>query len=250
MSNPSVEKSSRSSAYRRPKTVNRAGASAQPPLTPSTPGLAEGILTGPRVHAYRLEAEHSGARGERSEQCRGGEDPSLQRADRRPTNAACSAAKKVLVHSPENEAMTVAQLSQRAEVASHVVRYYSRQGLLTPMRHPDNQYRLYCSAHVRRLRFIQQAKALGFSLREIRGLLQDAEQGRSPCPRVRALMAARIAENRRKLDELIALQGRMEDALRRWETLPDRIPSDDSVRHLIESYDGAMTALATSMHRA
>ena len=146
--------------------------------------------------------------------------------------------------------MTVVQLSQRAGVASHVVRYYTRLGLLTPVRHPDNQYRLYCSAHMSRLRFIQQAKALGFSLREIKSLLQDAEQGRSPCPRVRALLATRIEENKRKLDELVALQGRMEEALRRWEMLPDRVSSDDTVCHLIESYDDVMTSAATTPHRA
>ncbi|MFZ0257106.1 MAG: MerR family transcriptional regulator [Gammaproteobacteria bacterium] len=179
--------------------------------------------------------------------------PSIQHGDRMPANAADSgaagarrsgAATKVLVHRPEYEAMTVAQLAQRAGVACHVVRYYSRQGLLTPVRHPDNQYRLYCSAQVSRLRFIQQAKALGFSLKEISSLLQDAEQGRSPCPRVRALIATRIEGNRRKLNELIALQGRMEDALRRWKTLPDGIPNDDTVCHLIESYDAVMGSSA------
>lgn len=144
--------------------------------------------------------------------------------------------------------MTVAQLAQRAGVASHVVRYYSRQGLLTPRRHPDNQYRLFCSTQVSRLRFIQQAKALGFSLSEIRSVLHDAEQGKSPCPRVRALIATRIEENRRKLDELMALQGRMEDALRRWETLPDGVPNDDTVCHLIESYNDLIASSATSMH--
>ena len=154
-------------------------------------------------------------------------------------HAAGSAAKRLLGHRLENEPMTVAQLSQRTGVASHVVRYYSRQGLLTPVRHPDNQYRLYCSAQVSRLRFIQQAKALGFSLKEISSLLQDAEQGRSPCPRVRALIATRIEENRCKLDELIALQGRIQDALRRWETLPDRVPSDDTVCHLIQPYEAS-----------
>lgn len=161
-----------------------------------------------------------------------------------------SPAPKLPVHRSENEAMTVAQLSERAGVASHVVRYYSRQGLLTPARHPDNKYRLFCRTHVSRLRFIQQAKALGFSLSEIRSFLQDAEQGRSPCPRVRALIATRIEENRRKLDELIALQGRMEDALRRWETLPDRVPHDETICYLIESYDDVMASSANTPHRA
>lgn len=185
--------------------------------------------------------------------------PSIQRTDSKPARPSDSAdarahcrnePKRSGVLRPENEAMTVAQLSRRSGVESHVVRYYSRQGLLTPLRHPDNQYRLYCSAHVARLRFIQQAKALGFSLSEIRRFLQDAEGGRSPCPRVRALIASRIEANRRKIDDLIALQNRMEDALRRWETLPDHAPENDSVCHLIESYGAMRASPATNTHGA
>ena len=51
--------------------------------------------------------------------------------------------------------MTVSQLSKRSGIAPHVARYYSCIGLLTPVRHPDNDYRSVCfvtqseSAHQR-----------------------------------------------------------------------------------------------------
>ena len=38
--------------------------------------------------------------------------------------------------------MTVSELSRQGRVARHVVRYYSRIGLLSPARHPDNGYKL------------------------------------------------------------------------------------------------------------
>jgi MerR family Zn(II)-responsive transcriptional regulator of zntA len=145
--------------------------------------------------------------------------------------------------------MTVNELAQSAGVTVYVVRHYTRIGLLTPMRHPHNGYKIFRETHVRRLRFIQQAKALGFSLSEVRRILQDAEQGKSPCPRVRDLVATRIKENRRKLEELIVLQRRMEDAQRRWEMLPDRVPNDDTVCHLIESFDDVMACSAAPARR-
>jgi MerR family Zn(II)-responsive transcriptional regulator of zntA len=258
MSNHPIKKSLRTLASRRPTALNGEGARARSLLTSFIRILAEDIPKSPRTHPDRPEAVYVSARVGQSEQSCGLAELSGQRADSKPTHAADHAharsrrhpAKEWLAHRSGHDVMTVAQLSQRAGVSSHVVRYYSRRGLLTPVRHPDNQYRLYCSAHVSRLRFIQQAKTLGFSLREIQSLLQDAEQGKSPCPRVRSLIASRIEANRRKLDALMALQRRMEDALRRWETLPDRVPSADTVCHLIESYDGAMTALATTAHGA
>ncbi len=131
--------------------------------------------------------------------------------------------------------LTVHQLAERAETTPHAVRYYTRIGLLKPDRHPENGYKLFAYDDVRRLRFIRQAKALGFTLNEIADVLHDAEQGRSPCPRARGLIKRRIEENRRKLEKLAELQRRMEEALAAWERMPDGMPDGHTVCHLIES---------------
>ena len=132
-------------------------------------------------------------------------------------------------------AMTVTELARRAEVAPHVVRYYARLGLLQPGRHPDNGYRLFSDQQCKRLRFIRQAKALGFSLSEIRDILGDSEHGESPCPKVRDILKKRVQRTRQELEELLHLQERMEEALERWERMPDGVPDGQTVCHLIES---------------
>ncbi len=129
---------------------------------------------------------------------------------------------------------TVSELATRASVTPDTVRHYVQIGLLQPRRNPDNGYKLFETADVQRLLFVRQAKSLGFTLNEIREILAHAQQGESPCPRVREIIHRRITENRRHLDELIALQQRMESALASWETLPDGMPSGESVCHLIE----------------
>lgn len=131
--------------------------------------------------------------------------------------------------------MTVADISRRSGVTPHAVRYYSRLGLLVPGRHPDNGYRQYDQQDVARLRFIRQAQSLGFSLEEIADILRESGQGKSPCPRVRAILSGRIEENRRRLAELQDLQRRMEQALAHWACMPDGMPDGHSVCHLIES---------------
>lgn len=130
--------------------------------------------------------------------------------------------------------ITVKTLSKHSGVSEHTVRYYSRIGLLKPSRNPENGYRLFDRTDVARLRFVRHAQNLGFSLSEIAEILQDAEQGQSPCNKVRDYMKQRIDENRRKIQALLELQVRMEKALEIWEGLPDQGPDPQVVCHLIE----------------
>lgn len=67
--------------------------------------------------------------------------------------------------------LSIGQIAQRAGVAIDTVRYYERDGLLAPARRLASGYRRYGEAELKRLRFIRRAKALGFSLEEIRSLL-------------------------------------------------------------------------------
>jgi len=136
----------------------------------------------------------------------------------------------------DTSGMTVSQLARQAGVEPHVVRYYSREGLLNPQRNPDNGYMVFAMGDIHRLHFIRLAKRLGYTLNEIEEILKEAEQGESPCPRVRDILSQRIDETRRKVEELTALQTRMEKALKQWEQMPDGIPDGHTVCHLIESF--------------
>ena len=132
--------------------------------------------------------------------------------------------------------LTVNELATSSGTTPHAVRYYSRMGLLKYERHPENGYRLYQQSETGWLRFIRQAKKLGFTLAEIKEIKHDADDQQSPCPRVREILQRRIVENRRQLDELEKLQTRMETALKQWEGMPDGLPDGHTVCHLIESY--------------
>jgi len=131
--------------------------------------------------------------------------------------------------------MTVVELEAASDVPSHVIRYYARVGLLKPDRNPENGYKLFGPRHKSRLIFIRRAKSLGFSLKEIKEICRHADMGASPCPRVREIIEKRIGENHDKLESLVALQYRMEKALRKWKKMTDGLPTGESVCHLIES---------------
>jgi hypothetical protein len=61
--------------------------------------------------------------------------------------------------------------------------------------------------------------------------------GESPCEDVRRIIQDRIEENRIKIREMQNLQERMEQALERWESMPDGVPDGHSICHLIESFE-------------
>ena len=131
--------------------------------------------------------------------------------------------------------MTVSELAKQSGVTPDTVRYYTRMGLLQPKRNPDNGYRLYKITEIEWIRFIRQAKTLGFTLHEIQEIMESRNKGNSPCANVRAILQYRIVENRQHLNELVALQDRMEKALLQWAEIPDGHPDEKSICPLIES---------------
>ena len=70
----------------------------------------------------------------------------------------------------------IGQLAKRAGVAIDTVRYYERNQLLVPAGRLASGYRRYGETELKRLRFIRRAKALGFSLEEIRALLSLSDE--------------------------------------------------------------------------
>lgn len=109
--------------------------------------------------------------------------------------------------------MTIGSLATAAGVGVETVRYYQRRGLVgTPERGGsglDGGVRRYDDTHLRRLRFIRQAQAAGFTLEQISELLSlDAGQDRA---RARELAQIRIAALDAKIAELEEARG----ALRR-----------------------------------
>ena len=67
---------------------------------------------------------------------------------------------------------TIGRLARRAGVNADSIRFYERQGLLSPADKTDSGYRLYTDDAVRRIGFIKHAQRCGFSLAEIDGLLR------------------------------------------------------------------------------
>ena len=136
--------------------------------------------------------------------------------------------------------MQLNECARKAGVTADTLRHYLRIGLITAEGRTASGYRSFSERTVARLRFIRSAAGLGFTLGNIAELLQMSEQGHLPCPRARVLIVERIAQHRQQLDAMAALYGRMQQALREWQRMPDGVPDGYVVCGLIEGVDARL----------
>ena len=102
--------------------------------------------------------------------------------------------------------MKIGQLATQAGVAVDTVRYYERRGLLPAPIRLESGYRTYDGDDVRQLRFIRRAKALGFTLEEIRELQRLGSAGDGDRAEVRNLARRRLDDVEARLRELQAVR--------------------------------------------
>src|SRR5213594_3993101 len=82
--------------------------------------------------------------------------------------------------------LAIGTLSKHTGTNVETIRYYERVRLLPAPARSAGGYRLYGTEHLKRLSFIRRARALGFSLEEVRTLLKLADERKRPWDDVRA----------------------------------------------------------------
>ena len=107
--------------------------------------------------------------------------------------------------------LTIGQVAKQVGIGVETLRFYERQGLLAQPKRPASGYRQYDDEAVERLGFIRRAKALGFTLGEIRSLLSLRVDPHSTVADVRERARKKVEEVDAKIRDLTAIR----DALRK-----------------------------------
>jgi MerR family mercuric resistance operon transcriptional regulator len=98
--------------------------------------------------------------------------------------------------------IAIGELSKETGTNVETIRYYERVGLLPTPARSEGGYRLYRVDHLKRLNFIRRARALGFSIAEVRTLLQLADERERPCREVRAVAEGHLMDVRAEIADL------------------------------------------------
>jgi DNA-binding transcriptional MerR regulator len=102
--------------------------------------------------------------------------------------------------------MNIGKLAQAADTKPETIRYYERIGLLPSPPRTGGNYRDYSAADVRRLIFTRRARDLGFSIDQVRALLDLADHKDQSCEAIDVIAGEHLAEVKRKLADLTALR--------------------------------------------
>lgn len=107
--------------------------------------------------------------------------------------------------------MNISQAAQACGLPNKTIRYYEEIGLVVPMRQEGNDYRIYSLGDVAQLRFLQRARAVGFSLDECRELLALYANPQRRCGQVKALVSEKIIQVDQQLIALHAMRDTLVD---------------------------------------
>ena len=110
----------------------------------------------------------------------------------------------------------IGQLASEAGVSTDTIRYYERIRLMPRPSRNNSGYRIYNLDSVTRLAFIHKAQVLGFSLEEIKDVLDLRGTGKLPCDSVIQMAESRLFDVEQKLATLSSLRDSLKKNLRRW----------------------------------
>ena len=106
--------------------------------------------------------------------------------------------------------MNIGDAAKASGVSAKMIRHYESVGLFPQAARTDSGYRQYGEREVNTLRFVRQARDLGFSIEQIRELLGLWQNRRRPSRQVKALAQAHIEELEQKLEELRLVKATLE----------------------------------------
>lgn len=117
----------------------------------------------------------------------------------------------------ENETCLIGEAARESGASIDTIRYYEKMGLIDKPVRSEGGFRKYSGEAVGKLRFIRKAQSLGFSLREITGIIQNSKEGLKPCCElVRRLFAKKIGEFESKIKEMERIKKELKILLSDW----------------------------------
>jgi DNA-binding transcriptional MerR regulator len=102
--------------------------------------------------------------------------------------------------------MKIGELSKATGTHIETIRYYERIGLLLPPARTSANYRSYCGAHRARLSFVRHSRELGFTIEEIRSLLDLSDHPERDCGDADRIATGHLMQVEGKIAQLEALR--------------------------------------------
>ena len=100
----------------------------------------------------------------------------------------------------------IGEVASRAGVNKETVRYYEKRKLISEPDRRRSGYRIFTKRHIEQIKFIKRAQELGFTLSEIKELLELRLDGKTSCEQVRKKAESKREEVREKIKDLESIK--------------------------------------------
>lgn len=117
----------------------------------------------------------------------------------------------------EGETLKSGELSRLAGVSADRLRHYERLGVLLKPPRTNGGYRNYPTNALDRVRLIQSALKMGFSLSDLATILRMRDRGQVPCHRVRAIAERKLQDLKQQISDLSRMRDQLERILKDWD---------------------------------
>ncbi len=102
--------------------------------------------------------------------------------------------------------MNIGEAAKISGISAKMIRYYEEAGLIQPAARTESNYRVYTAKDLDVLRFVHQARQLGFSIKQIGALLALWEDRNRPSREVKRLAQAHIDELEHRIQALMEMR--------------------------------------------
>jgi DNA-binding transcriptional MerR regulator len=116
--------------------------------------------------------------------------------------------------------LLVGEVVRRSGASRKALRLWEAAGILPSPRRTPSGYRLYDATALDLLAFVRRAQGLGFTLDEIKEIVEIRRAGNRPCPHVRELVRRKAATLDRRLADLVAVRDGLRALLKGWREVP------------------------------
>lgn len=111
--------------------------------------------------------------------------------------------------------MRIGEISKLTNTETQTIRYYEKIGLLEKPERSDSNYRFYNDSSVKQLIFVNRAKEIGFSLNDIKILLNISNGKIKQCDKVREFAETRLSKIKTQINHLKAVKNILSDLVQR-----------------------------------
>ncbi len=130
--------------------------------------------------------------------------------------------------------LKIGELHAQSQVSIKTIRYYEEIGLLQAASRTEGGFRLFSPDTLTRLAFVKRAQRLGFSLQEIRHILEIHDQGQLPCAEVRENLERKIHDIDDRIQQLQTLKQELTALMQIPDEASDR-SSDSMICPILQS---------------